>query len=93
MGASHQEAVNALRSAGDTLTLLLCDGYDPSEVEKLVTEGKITQSSKSASQSVSSLDRDDEDNLTLRMVSYLVLISNQRCSCEKLPNVSSSAGM
>ncbi|GAB6023124.1 hypothetical protein CHUAL_007209 [Chamberlinius hualienensis] len=61
LGASHQEAVNALRSAGDSMKLLLCDGYDPIEVEKQISEGRISSSTKSASQSLSSLDRDDDD--------------------------------
>ena len=28
LGATHEEAVKALRSAGDRLNLLVCDGYD-----------------------------------------------------------------
>ena len=32
LGASHTEAVNALRSAGDSIHLLLCDGFnDPAD--------------------------------------------------------------
>ncbi|KAK2720695.1 hypothetical protein QYM36_004549 [Artemia franciscana] len=41
LGASHQEAVQALRNAGDTIRLLVCDGYDQSVVEKLQDEGRI----------------------------------------------------
>ncbi|PIK44717.1 hypothetical protein BSL78_18419 [Apostichopus japonicus] len=33
LGCKHGEAVRALRGAGDKLTLLVCDGYDPEEVE------------------------------------------------------------
>jgi len=29
LGASHLEAVTALRNANDSITLLLCDGFDP----------------------------------------------------------------
>src|SRR5690606_22959115 len=32
LGATHHEAVHALRNAGNRIVLLVCDGYDPSEV-------------------------------------------------------------
>ena len=28
LGVNHQEAVRALRGAGDKLTLMVCDGFD-----------------------------------------------------------------
>lgn len=42
LGLTHGEAVQLLRSAGDTLTVLVCDGFDtgtspPSEVSALST--------------------------------------------------------
>lgn len=45
---------------------MLFSGYDKAEVDRLLTEGKLSRESKSVSQSVSSLDRDDEDTTTLR---------------------------
>lgn len=45
---------------------VLFSGYDKAEVDRLLTEGKLSRESKSVSQSVSSLDRDDEDTTTLR---------------------------
>ena len=51
-----QEAVGALRTAEGELTLTVCHGYDPEEVERRVADGRLVQA-KSASQSVSSLDR------------------------------------
>ena len=30
LGVTHEEAVKALRTAGDRLNLLVCDGYEPS---------------------------------------------------------------
>jgi hypothetical protein len=66
LGASHQEAVNALRNSGNEIKLVVCKGYDKSEVDRLLTEGKLSKESKSISHSVSSLDRDDEDTATLR---------------------------
>jgi len=62
LGASHQEAVNCLRSAGDVMHLLICDGYDAVEVERLQLEGKLARECKSTSESVSSLDRVDEES-------------------------------
>ena len=63
LGASHQEAVNSLRTSGDVIHLLVCDGYDAAEVERLLSEGKLFRETKSTSESVSSLDRvDDESN-------------------------------
>lgn len=61
LGASHQEAVNSLRSSGDVIHLLVCEGYDAVEVERLLSEGKLVREAKSTSESVSSLDRVDDD--------------------------------
>ncbi|XP_053593485.1 protein lap4 isoform X8 [Microplitis demolitor] len=82
LGATHQEAVNILRCSGNTITLVVCKGYDKNEVEHLLTlsgreskesrrsqdikETSPTEGLKSLSQSVSSLDRDDEEAATLR---------------------------
>lgn len=32
LGASHIEAVKALRSSSDKLTIIVCNGYDPQKV-------------------------------------------------------------
>lgn len=82
LGATHQEAVNILRCSGNTIALVVCKGYDKSEVEPILTlsedkdpkEVKETHELKdpaadgtqSLSQSVSSLDRDDEEAAILR---------------------------
>lgn len=82
LGATHQEAVNTLRCSGNTIILVVCKGYDKSEVESILTlsdgrdnkEIKTSHDSrdptaddtKSLSQSVSSLDRDDEEAAILR---------------------------
>ena len=36
LGATHMEAVRALRSVGDRLSLVVSDGYDVSKVEAMV---------------------------------------------------------
>lgn len=38
LGATHQEAVNILRNAGDEIRLLVCDGFNPSALPN--SEGK-----------------------------------------------------
>lgn len=64
LGATHQEAVNALRSCGNKIHLIVCKGYDRADVENAVAEGRLTKASSvsSRSQSVSSLDVPDEDS-------------------------------
>ncbi|XP_015379845.1 PREDICTED: protein scribble homolog isoform X4 [Diuraphis noxia] len=62
LGVTHQEAVNCLRMAGQQIHMIVCKGYDKAEVERLVNEGKLRRESRSISQSVSSLDRDDDDS-------------------------------
>lgn len=82
LGATHQEAVNILRCSGNTITLVVCKGYDKNDLEQslYMTGGRDSKESrasrehrdsttdeiKSLSQSVSSLDRDDEDTVTIR---------------------------
>uniref|UniRef100_A0A069DXR8 PDZ domain-containing protein n=1 Tax=Panstrongylus megistus TaxID=65343 RepID=A0A069DXR8_9HEMI len=66
LGASHQEAVKTLRNAGLNIHLVVCKGYDKGEVDKLVSEGKLSKENKSASHSVSSLDKEDEYSDTIR---------------------------
>jgi protein scribble len=66
LGVTHQEAVNCLRTAGQQIHMIVCKGYDKSEVERLVNEGKLRRESRSISQSVSSLDRDDDDSEVIK---------------------------
>ncbi|KAK0178982.1 hypothetical protein PV327_007813 [Microctonus hyperodae] len=82
LGATHQEAVNILRCSGNRIVLVVCKGYDRNEVEHILSlsDGRESKESKrstdhkessaeglkSLSQSVSSLDRDDEEAATLR---------------------------
>nr|CAD7569587.1 unnamed protein product [Timema californicum] len=66
LGASHQEAVNVLRSCGNDIHIAVCKGYEKADVERLMSEGRLSRESKSVSQSVSSLDREDESSVTIR---------------------------
>ncbi|XP_014679096.1 PREDICTED: protein scribble homolog, partial [Priapulus caudatus] len=66
LGASHQEAVRALRSVGDAMFIMVCEGYDPAEAEKVNPEFGVLHRSKS--DSVSSIDRADYEEELIRRV-------------------------
>lgn len=75
LGATHQEAVNALRAAGNELQIIVCKGYDKSSLIHSIGSGggmstgiggsnsrlgsRTSETGSELSQSVSSLDRDD----------------------------------
>lgn len=64
---------DSLLVADDThIRVCLCSGYDRVEVDRLISEGKLTRENKSVSHSVSSLDKEDEDMDTIRKVSVCV---------------------
>ena len=77
LGATHQEAVSALRNSGDKIRLIVCNGYDRTEVDRLIVEGKLSKggttgsdkcSSSRSSISMSSLDKDDDDISVFKQV-------------------------
>ena len=65
-GARHREAVMALRGCGDALTVLLCDGFDNSEVAYWQSRpgcagnplSQVDLSKRNSQESISSIDRD-----------------------------------
>ncbi|XP_043863387.1 protein lap4 isoform X12 [Drosophila mojavensis] len=86
LGASHQDAVNVLRNAGNEIKLVVCKGYDKSSLMHSIgqaggmstgfnsstscsggsrqgSRASETGSELSQSQSISSLDHDDEERL------------------------------
>lgn len=75
LGATHQEAVNALRTCGNTISIVVCKGYDRADIDRAVAEGKITRggSISSRSQSVSSLDVPDEDIQQVRISKNFII--------------------
>lgn len=68
LGATHSEAVSALRNAGNKIVLLVCDGYEPSEASKkspTVAEAATPTSPSSRSfKSFSSVDKEDDEVFT-----------------------------
>lgn len=70
LGATHQEAVECLRLSGSCLNMVVCKGYEKSDlIHGMVGTGRIGSRTSEAgsdfSQSVSSLDREDFDNSTV----------------------------
>lgn len=78
LGATHQEAVNALRAAGNDIQIVVCKGYDKSSlIHSIGSAGgmstgfasgsnmrlgsRTSETGSELSQSVSSLDREDDD--------------------------------
>nr|XP_054756792.1 protein scribble homolog isoform X2 [Lytechinus pictus] len=66
LGSRHREAVMALRGCGDMLGILLCDGFDPSEVAYWQSRpgcagnplSQVDLSKRNSQESISSIDRD-----------------------------------
>ncbi|XP_067872717.1 protein scribble homolog [Heterodontus francisci] len=67
LGMTHTEAVRILRGIGDTLTMLVCDGFDPKAASAIAMEaspGVIVNpfaaglGRKNSMESISSIDRD-----------------------------------
>ncbi|CAH1173628.1 unnamed protein product [Phaedon cochleariae] len=64
LGATHNEAVNCLRSCGNIIYMVVCKGYDKGDIERAVQDGRLARggSTSSRSQSVSSLDVGDDES-------------------------------
>ena len=71
LGASHQEAVRALRSVSDRMVILVCDGDAANPAissPELASPGSPVGFFSSRQGSVSSIDKDDEEAKLLREV-------------------------
>ena len=72
LGGSHQEAVRALRSVGDKLVIMICDGFDPDLEEEPSPDtpssplGYLPRMRKNSG---SSIDKVDEEHLIIMKVS------------------------
>lgn len=71
LGATHQEAVDSLRLSGGRLNMVVCKGYEKSDLIHGMISGGSRLSSRASetgselSQSVSSLDREDFESSTV----------------------------
>lgn len=61
IGATHQDAVKAIRSCTTHLSLVVCDGYDTTEVPLTPRTPSGTRSFGHRFESISSLDRELDD--------------------------------
>ncbi|KAK6167504.1 hypothetical protein SNE40_021512 [Patella caerulea] len=68
LGATHQEAVRALRSVGEKMSIMVCDGFDPTaSTSELSSPGSPVGFFASSRQgSVSSIDREDTDTAVVK---------------------------
>lgn len=79
LGSTHQEAVRALRSVGDRLVVMVCDGFDPASLDEPSPDtpssplGYIPQMRKD---STTNIDKDDAEHLLIKKVvnKYVVLV-------------------
>ncbi|KAF2368896.1 PDZ domain [Trinorchestia longiramus] len=78
LGCTHDEAVTTMRSAGTTIRLVVCDGYDHQLAQQLKAEGRLANDSRSASQSVCSLDKHElEEHASPQQVMEVVRAAEQ----------------
>ena len=89
LGATHQEAVESLRLSANRLNLVVCKGYDKSDlIHGLVNSGtgtsihsrlgsRASETGSEMSQSVSSLDREDFESSTVLQNSHAESMLNR----------------
>ena len=71
LGSTHQEAVRALRSVGDSLNIMICDGFDPAALEPPSPDTPSSPLGYLPSMrrdSVSSIDKEDAEHLLIMKV-------------------------
>lgn len=74
IGATHQEAVRALRSVSDQMFVMVCEGFDPTlDLQSPDSPNAPLQPSRGRGDSVSSIDRDGDDLLIIQKVGRVCL--------------------
>ena len=74
LGVSHQEAVDALRSVQEYISMVVCDGFDPALIStdsSSPTPVRNSRTSRLKLGSLSSIDRDSEENQIMTKVNAL----------------------
>lgn len=90
LGASHQEAVEVMRACGNDLHMVVCKGYEKSDlIHQVGTAGgmstgrpygsRASETGSEFSQSVSSLDQDIDDSAFLQQVIFSILNQIRHC--------------
>jgi len=85
LGATHQEAVDSLRLSANRLNLVVCKGYEKSDlIHGMISGGtgsrlgsRASETGSELSQSVSSLDREDFDTSTVIQNSHAEALLNK----------------
>ena len=65
LGATHTEAVRALRSVADKMCIMVCDGFDASLLESNSPRGSVIEGQVRSS-SESSVDAREDDIVAIR---------------------------
>uniref|UniRef100_A0A8B9LTA2 Protein scribble homolog n=1 Tax=Astyanax mexicanus TaxID=7994 RepID=A0A8B9LTA2_ASTMX len=95
LGMTHTEAVRVLRATGDTLVMLVCDGFDPRNASPGVIANPFAAGivRKNSMESISSIDRDlspeEIDIITAPLkLDYKTLAALPTTSLQKVARVS-----
>ncbi|XP_075067645.1 protein scribble homolog isoform X3 [Mixophyes fleayi] len=94
LGMTHTEAVQALRGVGDTLLVLVCDGFDPSSSVSIeASPGVIANpfatglGRKNSMESISSIDRDMSPEETERLQKEIEMVREVKWEKEDMEKV------
>lgn len=98
LGATHQEAVESLRLSAHRLNMVVCKGYEKSDlIHGMISGGsrlgsRASETGSEMSQSVSSLDREDFENSTVIQNSHAEAMLNKSDDVfeEKEPDASTT---
>uniref|UniRef100_A0A8C7WG34 Protein scribble homolog n=1 Tax=Oncorhynchus mykiss TaxID=8022 RepID=A0A8C7WG34_ONCMY len=90
LGMTHTEAVRVLRAVGDTLVMLVCDGFDPGNAAAVEASPGIIANPfaagivrKNSMESISSIDRDlspEEMDILQKLFSFFLIVCPSPCS-------------
>ena len=99
LGATHQEAVDSLRLSANRLNMVVCKGYEKSDlIHGMISSGsrlgsRASETGSELSQSVSSLDREDFESSTVIQNSHAESLLNKSDEVfeEKEPDVGNTS--
>lgn len=99
LGATHQEAVESLRLSANRLNMVVCKGYEKSDlIHGMISGGsrlgsRASETGSEMSQSVSSLDREDFEGSTVIQNSHAETMLNKSDDVfeEKEPEVNTTS--
>ncbi|XP_060787848.1 protein scribble homolog isoform X13 [Neoarius graeffei] len=100
LGMTHTEAVRVLRATGDTLVMLVCDGFDPRNVAGMEASPGIIANPfaagivrKNSMESISSIDRDlSPEEMDIMQKEVEMVRETSQWEREEMEKVSMSTG-